>query len=77
MAKIIKEAFYIARTGKPGVVVVDLPQDIMKELGSSAIPQNVTMRGYKPYGNVHTGQLRRAVNVLLEAKKPIFLLAAV
>ena len=39
MAKIIKEAFYIARTGKPGVVVVDLPQDIMKELGSSAIPQ--------------------------------------
>lgn len=73
MAKIIKEAFYIARTGKPGVVVVDLPQDIMKELGSNAIPQNVTMRGYKPYGNVHTGQLRRAVNVLLEAKKPIFL----
>lgn len=73
LARIVKEAFYIARTGKPGVVVVDLPQDVMKELGSANIPSNITMRGYKPYGNVHTGQLRRAVSMLLNSKKPLFL----
>ena len=71
MARIVKEAFYIARTGKPGVVVVDLPQDVMKELGSANIPSGITMRGYKPYGNVHTGQLKRAVSMLLNAKKTI------
>ena len=73
LARVIKEAFYIARTGKPGVVVVDLPQDIMVELGSATIPANVSMRGYKPYGNVHTGQLKRAVNMLMDAKQPLFL----
>lgn len=54
LAGIIKNAFYIARTGKPGVVVVDLPKDIQREYGSSEYPEKVEIRGYKPYaGFIH------------------------
>ena len=73
LGRIIKEAFYIARTGRPGPVLIDLPKDVMAELGSADYPQDVNIRGYKPNTNVHIGQLKRAVKMLKNAKRPLFL----
>ena len=57
LGRIIKEAFYIARTGRPGPVVIDLPKDVMGELGSPEYPETVNIRGYKP----STGVDRKSV----------------
>ena len=73
LGRIIKEAFYIARTGRPGPVLIDLPKDVMAELGSAEYPKNVNIRGYKPNTSVHIGQLKRALKMLQKAKKPLFL----
>lgn len=73
LGRIIKEAFYIARTGRPGPVVIDLPKDVMAELGSPEYPQTVNIRGYKPNTEIHIGQLKRAMKMLNKAKKPLFL----
>ena len=73
LGRIIKEAFYIARTGRPGPVDIDLPKDVMAELGSPEYPQTVNIRGYKPNTEVHIGQLKRAMKMLNKAKKPLFL----
>lgn len=74
LAQIIKKAFYIARTGKPGVVVVDLPKDIQREYGSDEYPQKTEIRGYKPNLSVHAGQIKKALETLSNAKKPVFLI---
>ena len=74
LGRIIKEAFYIAKSGKPGPVVIDLPKDVMLELGDDDYPSEVNIRGYKPNTEVHIGQLKRAFDVLLKAKKPLFLI---
>lgn len=71
--RIIKEAFYIARTGKPGPVIVDLPKDMMLELGAADYPEEVNMRSYKPVENVHIGQLKRALKTLRGSQKPLLL----
>lgn len=73
LGRIIKEAFYIARTGRPGPVLIDLPKDVMAELGSPEYPLEVNIRGYKPSTGVHIGQLKRAIKMLGKAKKPLFL----
>ncbi|MBA4699762.1 MAG: biosynthetic-type acetolactate synthase large subunit [Ruminococcus sp.] len=73
LGRIIKEAFYIASTGKPGPVLIDLPKDIMAELGSPEYPSEVNIRGYKPNTNVHIGQLKKAIKMLQKAKNPLFL----
>lgn len=73
LGRIIKEAFYIARTGRPGPVLIDLPKDVMTELGSAEYPKSVNIRGYKPNTSVHIGQLKRALKMLQKAKKPLFL----
>lgn len=73
LGRIIKEAFYIARTGKPGPVLIDLPKDVMAELGSADYPSEVNIRGYKPNTSVHIGQLKRAIKMLHKAKRPLFL----
>lgn len=73
LGRIIKEAFYIARTGRPGPVVVDLPADVMAEKGGNAYPTEVNMRSYKPNTSVHVGQLKKAMNLLNSAKRPVFL----
>ena len=74
LADTIKKAFYIAKTGKPGVVVVDLPKDIQQELGSDYYPTEINIRGYKPNTTVHIGQVKKALEILNSAKKPIFLI---
>jgi len=74
LGRIIKEAFYIARSGKPGPVVVDLPKDVQIAMGSADYPTEVNIRGYKPNEGVHVGQLKKAITLLKNAKKPVFLL---
>lgn len=74
LGSIIKKAFYIAKTGKPGVVLVDLPKDIQQQYGSDEYPEKIEIRGYKPNTSVHIGQIKRAMETLHNAKKPIFLI---
>ncbi len=73
LGRIIKEAFYIASTGRPGPVLVDLPKDVMNELGDPEYPAEVSIRGYKPNTEAHVGQLKRAIKMLESAKRPMFL----
>ena len=73
LGRIIKEAFYIARSGRPGPVVVDLPKDVMAELGDCDYPKTVNIRGYKPNPGLHIGQLKRAMKMLDKAQRPLFL----
>lgn len=77
LAGIIKKAFYIAKTGKPGPVVVDLPKDIQRAYGSAEYPEKIEIRGYKPNSSAHSGQIKKAIDLLNHAKDPFFLLAAV
>lgn len=74
LAKLIKKAFYIAKTGKPGVVVVDFPKDIQQAFGSDRYPKEIVLRGYKPNTAVHAGQINRAMSVLNKAERPVFLI---
>ena len=74
LGRAIKEAFYIARTGKPGPVVIDLPSNIVGEFGPSEYPKTVDIRGYKPSTGVHIGQIKKALEMLKNAKKPLFLI---
>lgn len=74
LPRIIKEAFYIARTGRPGPVVIDLPKDIQQAMGTEEYPTTVNIRGYKPNDAVHMRQIKKAVQLLAEAKKPLFLI---
>lgn len=71
--KIIKMAFHIAQTGKPGPVLIDIPKDIQTEVGPAEYPDKVEIRGYKPNESVHVGQLKRAYKLLKAAKKPLIL----
>ena len=72
----IKKAFYIAATGRPGPVVVDLPKDVQnpKEKFPYEYPSSVNMRSYNPTKAGHKGQIKRAVKMLAEAKKPVLYL---
>ena len=74
LGRAIKEAFYIARTGKPGPVVIDLPSNIVGEFGPSEYPKTVDIRGYKPSTGVHIGQIKKALEMLKNAEKPLFLI---
>lgn len=73
LGRIIKEAFYIASTGKPGPVLIDIPADMMKEVQEEYYPKKISMRSYRPNESVHIGQCKKAVAELKNAKKPIFL----
>lgn len=73
LGRIIKMAFYIARTGKPGPVLVDIPKDIQQASGPDEYPEEVQIRGYKINTSVHIGQLKKAFKLLKSAKKPLIL----
>ena len=73
LGRIIKEAFYIAKTGKPGPVLIDLPKDVLAELGTNVYPDSVNIRGYKPSAGTHIGQLKKGMKLLEKAKKPLLL----
>ena len=73
LAETIKKAFYVATTGRPGPVVVDIPKDITDPRIKVAYkyPKKVTMRSYNPVVTGHKGQIKKAVELLLSARKPI------
>lgn len=74
LGKTIRKAFIVARSGRPGVVVVDLPRDVQMAPGSDEYPNDVEIRGYKPNMNAHEGQMRKAAALLNQAKRPLFLI---
>ena len=73
LGKVLKMAFYIAQSGKPGPVLIDLPKDIQNASGDANYPERVSIRGYKPNTSVHVGQLKKAYKMLQSAKKPLIL----
>ena len=70
LALTMKKAFHIARTGRPGPVVVDVPKDVSQKLAPFIYPDKVEMRSYNPVKKGHGGQIRKAVQLLLAAKRP-------
>jgi acetolactate synthase-1/2/3 large subunit len=71
LADTLKKAFYLATTGRPGPVVVDIPKDIQTAKSSYVYPQEVDMRSYLPVTKGHSGQIKKAVEMMLSAKRPI------
>jgi len=71
LAETIKKAFYVATTGRPGPVVVDIPKDITAEKAEFSYPKKISMRSYNPVLIGHTGQIKRAVKLMQSAKRPI------
>ncbi len=71
LAATIKKAFYIAKTGRPGPVLVDIPKDVTAKKTIFAYPADVDMRSYKPVVKGHTGQIKKAVQMILGAKRPM------
>ncbi|OQY25776.1 MAG: acetolactate synthase catalytic subunit [Desulfobacteraceae bacterium 4572_35.2] len=71
LARIIKQAFYIARTGRPGPVLVDLPKDVQMDSAIFEYPETVELRGYKPTVSANPRQLKKAVQMILAARKPV------
>lgn len=71
IAVTMKKAFYIAQTGRPGPVVIDIPKDVTAAKCRFEYPAEIYMRSYNPIVKGHSGQIRKAVNLLLNAKRPI------
>ena len=71
LGRIMKEAFYIARTGRPGPVLVDLPKDVLVGSTDFKLPDKVFIRGYQPTYEGHPGQIQRALKLVTKSKKPV------
>ncbi len=71
IASTIKKAFYIAATGRPGPVLVDIPKDITAEEAEFVYPETVALRSYTPVTKGHLGQIKKALGLLIKAKKPM------
>ncbi|QIL91524.1 acetolactate synthase 3 large subunit [Microbulbifer harenosus] len=71
--EVVKKAFYIASTGRPGPVVIDIPKDVTNPVDRFPYkyPEKLRMRSYTPAGKGHTGQIRKAVALLLSARRPV------
>ena len=71
LATTIKKAFYIAQTGRPGPVLVDIPKDVTVARAEYSYPRELEMRSYKPVVKGHQGQIKKAVQLLLAAERPM------
>lgn len=71
LAKTIKQAFYVATSGRPGPVLVDIPKDITADSCEYEYPEKVEMRSYRPVVKGHPGQIKRAADLILSAQKPM------
>ena len=71
LAEIVKKAFYIARTGRPGPVLIDLPKDVQVAVTDFKYPDKIEMRSYKPTVEGHAKQIEKAASMILAAKKPV------
>ncbi|XLZ70562.1 acetolactate synthase 3 catalytic subunit [Massilia sp. SR12] len=71
LAETVKKAFYIARTGRPGPVLVDIPKDISMHKHTYSYPKEIEMRSYRPVDKGHAGQIRKALQLLMTAERPM------
>ncbi|PIY84766.1 MAG: acetolactate synthase, large subunit, biosynthetic type [Candidatus Omnitrophica bacterium CG_4_10_14_0_8_um_filter_43_18] len=71
LSLVIKEAFYVASTGRPGPVVIDLPVDVQFAETEFQYPSDISMRGYKPTYTGHQGQVKKAAKLIEKSKKPV------
>jgi acetolactate synthase I/II/III large subunit len=71
LALTMKKAFYIATTGRPGPVLVDIPKDVTQHSCAFEYPKEISMRSYNPVIKGHSGQIKKAVELLLNAKRPM------
>src|SRR5687767_5702463 len=71
LASTMKKAFHIATTGRPGPVLVDIPKDVTQHTCEFVYPDSVQMRSYNPVRKGHAGQIKKAVQLLLEAERPM------
>jgi acetolactate synthase I/II/III large subunit len=72
LGRVIREAFHIARTGRPGPVLVDMPKDVLTEMSAEPLPETVSIRGYNPVTKGHPVQIRKAAEALAKARRPLF-----
>jgi acetolactate synthase I/II/III large subunit len=72
LGRVLREAFYIARSGRPGPVLVDIPKDVLTEASTDPLPDSVSIRGYNPVYKGHPLQIKKAAQALARAKKPLF-----
>ncbi len=72
LPEVMTEAFYIASTGRPGPVIVDIPKDVLVSKAEFAYPEKPQLKGYKPVYSGDESMIRTVVNVLKQAKKPVF-----
>ena len=71
MARIFKQAFFVATTGRPGPVVIDIPKDITAAKTEFSYPKEMIMRSYNPTVKGHSGQIKRAIDIILAAERPM------
>ena len=71
LASTFKKAFYLAATGRPGPVLVDIPKDVTQQKTEFVYPETISMRSYNPVTKGHPGQIKKAVQLLMEAKRPM------
>ncbi|MGB5964328.1 MAG: acetolactate synthase large subunit [Sulfurimonadaceae bacterium] len=74
LPRILKEAFYIASTGRPGPVHVDIPKDVTAQIEEFVYPENVDIPTYKPHTKGNRRQIKKAIDAIAEAKRPLFYL---
>ncbi|MEW5773130.1 MAG: biosynthetic-type acetolactate synthase large subunit [Thermodesulfobacteriota bacterium] len=72
LAQTIKEAFYLASSGRPGPVLVDLPKDVLTAKAEFKYPRSVSIRSYKPHMNPSVPQIRKALDLIRQAERPLF-----
>ncbi len=73
LASVVKETFHIARTGRPGPVLIDIPRDVFADEASFHYPEKVNLRGYKPTLDGHPAQIRKAARLINEARSPVII----
>jgi len=73
LAKIIKEAFYLARTGRPGPVLIDLPVDVQLQDTDFDYPEDVSLRSYRPTYFGHPGQIKKALKLIYKSTRPVII----
>jgi len=71
LALTIKKAFYIAKSGRPGPVLVDIPKDVQQQKSQFHYPAEVSLRSYNPVIKGHAGQIKKAMQLILQAKRPV------
>jgi len=71
LPRIVKEAFYIARTGRPGPVLIDLPKDVLAQENVEPFPSDMKLKGYKVFGRGNNGKIEEVVKALSECRKPV------